>query len=230
MIVKTDNYKDLGINVGSKARNLFQLIELGYNVPRFFVIQANSSIDGSVLNNEIKNFGNNTRFAVRSSANVEDSSQFSFAGVFETYLGVEAEDVFEKVSLCGDIAGNQKLASYCEYNCLDINDVKVSIIIQEMVEADFSGVAFSINPVDGNNEQIFIESVEGLGESLVSGESTPTTVVLDKSNVGEGKGWEKALATKIIELEQVYGHPVDVEWSYALDKLYILQVRPVTVF
>lgn len=165
--------------VGGKAKNLFQLRALGLNVPKFIVIPAESTpkyelinefqIEPNFIQEIINLFPETTYFSVRSSAVDEDGMDHSFAGQFETYLFVSKANLPEKVKSVWKSANSERVRTYREQNGLQTHQ-KIAVIIQEMIDADVSGVGFGFNPVSGNRTQKIINSVYGLGEGLVSGE------------------------------------------------------------
>ncbi len=59
---------------------------------------------------------------------------------------------------------------------------KMAVVVQEMIESKKSGVAFTINPVNKNHNEIIIESSFGLGESVVSGIVTPNNYIINKTS------------------------------------------------
>jgi pyruvate,water dikinase len=123
-------------------------------------------------------FGDNERVAVRSSATAEDTEDASFAGQQETYLNVEREDVVDKVKECWASLFTERACRYRDKHDVSHQDAEMAVVVQKMVDADTSGVLFTSNPVNGDNE-ITIESTWGLGEGVVSGEVTPDRFVLD---------------------------------------------------
>lgn len=118
-------------------------------------------------------------YAVRSSASGEDGSENAFAGIFDTFLNVRKEDVVQHLVKCwlsvNSLRAREYLSSCCENEC------RMSVIVQEMVCSDISGVAFSQHPTSGKNE-ILIEAIYGLGEPLVSGEITPDKYSLENGS------------------------------------------------
>lgn len=112
------------------------------------------------------------RLAVRSSAAGEDAEGASFAGQFDSVLGVRAA---EEGHLC-DAVG-RVWASALNPHALAYDgrresggSVRMGVVIQEMVDAEVSGVAFSADPVTGDRATAVVSAVYGLGEGLVSGE------------------------------------------------------------
>ncbi|HET6993303.1 MAG TPA: PEP/pyruvate-binding domain-containing protein, partial [Bacteroidia bacterium] len=179
--------------VGGKAKNLFRLVEIGMNVPKFIVIPQEvlvSLVPEEIRNSDYKRIiefirqidipENSIRkiiaeflgvdyFAVRSSAIDEDGSEFSFAGQFESHLFVTKETISEKIKSVWCSAFSERVYEYRKNNKLD-QKFGIAVIIQEMIDADAAGVAFGINPISGNKNEKLISSVYGLGEGLVSGE------------------------------------------------------------
>ncbi|MBR2254211.1 MAG: phosphoenolpyruvate synthase, partial [Candidatus Methanomethylophilaceae archaeon] len=121
--------------------------------------------------------------AVRSSATAEDLPDASFAGQQETYLNVkDDEDLFDKIRKCWSSLFTARAIAYREKQGYSHRDVKLAVVVQRMVNSEFSGIMFTVDPNSGA-EQIVIEAGYGLGEAIVGGEVTPDTYVVDKSNM-----------------------------------------------
>ena len=219
--------------VGGKAANLGELIKLGYNVPRGFVCTAKAN------KNNIYNMYNKLKLdkvAVRSSAICEDGTQNSYAGQFETFLNINKEGIIKSIEKCYESNRSENIKGYInEKNIIDEN-TKVSVIVQEMIDGDISGVMFTKNPVTGA-DTIIIESVLGLGEKLVQGEATPTQIIINKNAlIIENKIGIEMLSkneieslTKIgLEVERFFKAPQDIEWCLKDGKIYVLQTRNIT--
>jgi pyruvate,water dikinase len=111
--------------------------------------------------------------AVRSSASLEDGSQRSFAGQFETVLGVRADPgdpdaLWQAVRRVWASAAGAHALAY--QGGRDARGLAMAVVIQEMVDAAVAGVAFSSDPVSGDRDTVVVSAVLGLGEGLVSGE------------------------------------------------------------
>jgi pyruvate,water dikinase len=120
--------------------------------------------------------------AVRSSALDEDSAAASFAGMHTTYLNVRsAEAVVDAARRCAESAASQGAMSYRQTRGIATDDVRIAILVQQLVAADVSAVAFSANPVSGERNEVVITANWGLGESIVSGYVTPDTFVVRKA-------------------------------------------------
>ena len=119
--------------------------------------------------------------AVRSSATAEDLPDASFAGQQDTFLWVTgADDVVDAVSRCWSSLFTDRAISYRHETGHDHEVIAMSVGIQQMVEPTAAGVAFTLNPSDGDRSQVAIESSFGFGEAVVSGEVTPDNFLVDK--------------------------------------------------
>lgn len=169
--------------VGGKAYNLNILTENGINVPRWFVVSSADAFDNlfSLNSAEVMTSGDKRPlYAVRSSAVGEDGSGNSFAGQMESYLYVKPEDIKKRIQDVINSANSERIKFYREQNGLSNDNINVGVIVQEMINSDVSGVAFSSNPITGKRNEVVISSVFGLGEGLVSGElNADTFTVID---------------------------------------------------
>ena len=121
--------------------------------------------------------------AVRSSATAEDLPDASFAGQQETYLNVGSEeDLFDKIRKCWSSLFTARAIAYREKQGFAHSDVKLAVVVQRMVNSEFSGIMFTVDPNSGA-KQIVIEAGYGLGEAIVGGEVTPDTYVIDKQKM-----------------------------------------------
>jgi phosphohistidine swiveling domain-containing protein len=120
--------------------------------------------------------------SVRSSAHDEDSALHSFAGQLSSFLYLSSDEkVLEAVKECWASAYSERSLHYRKINNLSVVNIKVSVIIQQMIDPDMSGVFFTCNPINGKNDQVIINSVYGVGEGLVSGILDADTFTIDKS-------------------------------------------------
>ena len=154
--------------VGGKAYNLDILTKNGINVPKWFVVTSPDETDKILpltpAPSPRSGEGNKALYAVRSSAVGEDGSGNSFAGQMESFLYVKPEDIKLRIQDVIDSAHSDRIKFYREQNGLSNEDIKVGVIVQEMINSDVSGVAFSSNPITGKRNEILISSVFGLGE------------------------------------------------------------------
>lgn len=195
--------KDTGVratdapNIGGKAWNLHRLNQLGMQVPKWLVIpkqeiekilltaaadHIKNTIDSQIISDDsikemVQYLGQDEYFAVRSSAVDEDGSDFSFAGQFETYLYVQATDLAEHIKKVWHSAFSERVIKYRQHHQLELTK-GIAVIVQQMVPAEVAGVAFGINPSNGDRKTKVISSVYGLGEGLVSGELDADTYLV----------------------------------------------------
>ncbi|MEA2002333.1 MAG: PEP/pyruvate-binding domain-containing protein [Actinomycetota bacterium] len=119
--------------------------------------------------------------AVRSSATAEDLPDASFAGQQDTYLWITGEDaVVENVQRCWSSIFTDRAIAYRHETGHDHEIISMSVGVQMMVQPKAAGVAFTLNPSDGDRSQIAIDASWGFGESVVSGEVTPDNFLVDK--------------------------------------------------
>ncbi|MDI6738434.1 MAG: PEP/pyruvate-binding domain-containing protein [Nanoarchaeota archaeon] len=174
-------------------------------------------------------------YAVRSSANVEDSNNKSYAGQFVTLLDVLLEDVPLAIR---DVY--QSAASFNRLATPARNDVRMGVIIQRMIAADCSGVLFSYNLIENDPESIMMEVTAGKCEKIVSGKVNPSLYIIDKHSgsirlfeEGDQKvSLEAEKLRQVLEnckiIEKSFGSPQDIEFLFHNGKFYCLQSRSIT--
>jgi pyruvate,water dikinase len=119
--------------------------------------------------------------AVRSSATAEDLPDASFAGQQDTFLWITGGDaVVEHVKRCWSSIFTDRAISYRHETGHDHEIISMSVGVQKMVQPKAAGVAFTLNPTDGDRSQVAIDSSWGFGEAVVSGEVTPDNYLVDK--------------------------------------------------
>ena len=194
LIISSDDA--VGQPIGGKATNLFRLKALGMNVPRFAVIPADAEwkAEEELIDAVSAAFPNAAalRFAVRSSAMVEDGQEYSYAGMFETHLFVPLDGLPEKVAAVFTSVSAAHVQGYRMERGIAEGEKGIGVIIQEMVDADRSGVAFGADPSTGDARTKVVSAVYGLGEGLVSGELDADTWFVR----------ERTIVARIVEKEQ----------------------------
>lgn len=118
--------------------------------------------------------------AVRSSATAEDGKEHAWAGQLESYLNVKEDEVLEKVKKCWSSLFTPRAIFYRFEKGLHTTKIAVAVVVQKMVESEFSGIAFSVHPITEDRNQLIIEAGFGLGEAIVSGSVTPDSYVVEK--------------------------------------------------
>src|SRR6266498_4007379 len=207
---------------GHKAASLARLTALGFPVPPGVVVSTDAVDRIRALNTVPEDLRDRLALAlrdlggpvaVRSSGSAEDLPGASFAGQYETFLGVDGLDaVAEAVVRCATSAGSQRVA------------------------AEAAGVAFTADPVTGDRDEVLVSAVRGIGERLVGGEATPDEWRVRDAKARRVAGPEGAIdardAARIGALaaavEAAFGQPEDVEWAIAKGELFLIQARPIT--
>ncbi|MFC7044953.1 pyruvate, water dikinase [Halobacteriaceae archaeon GCM10025711] len=155
--------------------------------------------------------GNETYVAVRSSATAEDLPDASFAGQQETFLNVRRDDLMDRVKRCWASLFTQRAIYYRQQQGFEHSKVDIAVVVQQMVDAEKSGVMFTSHPSTGA-PKIIIEAAWGLGEAVVSGSVSPDNYVVDRE---DGEVEEVTVADKktMCIRDPDTGETVDVEVS-----------------
>lgn len=231
-------------HTGQKARNLHKLGRMGYVIPESYAVSwqlekrvlQNQGVFPVRFRNHLQQAIDPTRlYAVRSSANMEDLSEQSFAGQFLTVLDVQGVDsILQAVRQVWASAHDGMAHVYRQRQDVDGEDVSMGVLIQAMVPAKVSGVAFSRNPITGLDE-VVIEAVEGCGSSLVQGGVTPDRwvwkwgkVLQKPENPVLPDRWIKELSRQTEEIHRRFGAPLDLEWVFDGERIVWVQVRQIT--
>jgi pyruvate, water dikinase len=118
--------------------------------------------------------------AVRSSATAEDSAQFSFAGMFESYLNVRGDDdLLARLRQCWASAFGARVLYYRAKQQVP-GEALIAVVVQRMVNSEKAGVMFTVNPATNDTSVVVIEAAFGLGEVVVAGQITPDRYEVDK--------------------------------------------------
>jgi pyruvate,water dikinase len=122
-------------------------------------------------------------YAVRSSSPEEDLEGASFAGGYESVLGVTPEALPEAIRHCAVSCLSARVLLYKRQQGFDAARPSIAVIVQRQVAAETAGVAFSLNPVNNCYDEAVINANLGLGEAMVSGRVSPDQFVVDKTSL-----------------------------------------------
>jgi len=123
------------------------------------------------------------RMAVRSSATAEDLPGASFAGQYSTFLNIEGkEELYQAIKKCWASLWNERAVSYRARQNIDEVNLAHGVVVQRLIDSEKSGLLFTANPVNGRRDQVSLSSSWGLGEAVVSGEVEPDQWVISKKN------------------------------------------------
>lgn len=247
--------------VGGKAHTLGRLLRAGFPVPDGFVLttealspppeppgtDASEHAEGSSplspavarkLEAAAARLGG-ARLAVRSSGVSEDGTHASYAGQFRTELDVEGgEELKVAIRRCWTAGSSERVRAYrsARDGQGSASGPRLALLVQRMVPAEASGVAFTADPRDGARNAVVVEAVSGVGEELVSGKRTPERWRMFEGDVeregGPDRVLEPSTAAEVGRLarraEEVLGGPQDVEWAVHDGEVHLLQARPIT--
>ena len=181
--------------LGGKAGALASLRRSGIPIPAWFVVAPDAAArggwEGAVAAAVRQLAPNGELVAVRSSAAGEDGVEHSYAGQLESYLFVRAEEVAARVRDVWQSAESARVAAYRAERRIGGASVP-AVLVQRMVDAEKSGVAFSADPVSGRRGRCVVAAAFGLGTALVSGADDADTIVVERA----GEIVERTTATK----------------------------------
>ena len=231
-----DAERMLELAASHSTRELQELVA-ATEPPKEKITAAYENLVGGRLTATYKLVGNK-KVAVRSSAVAEDSEAASYAGQQETYLFVEGgEEVCRRVVDCWASFFSERALFYRSQKG-SLEDLRMAVVIQKMVDPEKSGVIFTVDPVRRRRDRMVVEAVRGIGERVVSGEVTPDHYALDRK--GKVKR-EKVVDDRVLtddelqrlgdlgrRLEERHGVAQDIEWAMIGEEIYLLQSRPVT--
>ncbi|TMC71903.1 MAG: hypothetical protein E6J13_05960 [Chloroflexi bacterium] len=179
------------------------------------------------------------RVAVRSSAIGEDAGDSSFAGQHETVLDVGGVDaIVDALLACWRSVASERAMAYRRERGIAASP-RTAVLVQLMVPADASAIAFSADPVSGARDVVVVNAARGLGDAIASGEITPDIFNVRKSDlaiverrVTDGGAMDDdavlAIARLAVQLEKTMGWAVDLECAMKGGEAYLLQCRPIT--
>ncbi len=122
--------------------------------------------------------------SVRSSVVFPTSPEVSFSGIFSTELNVRGgKNLLESVKRIYASLFTDDVVSYASSKGINLADVKLAVVVQKMVQAEVSGVSFTVDPITQDSGRLSIEAVFGLGDSIALGELTPDTYLLNKKDL-----------------------------------------------
>lgn len=161
---------DVARQVGQTVRDALLKIEIPQNIVED-------------VQQQWQKLGDDEAYAVRSSATAEDLPDASFAGQQDTYLNIIGIDsLLDAIRRCWVSLFTDRAILYRRQNNFAHKDVQLSVVVQQMVMAEKSGILFTADPLTGHRHTLAIDASFGLGEALVSGLVSPDAYRVDKRN------------------------------------------------
>ncbi|WP_337043256.1 phosphoenolpyruvate synthase [Emticicia sp. 17c] len=157
-------------------------------------------------------FGENTPYAVRSSATAEDLPTASFAGQQDTYLNIIGkQSILKHISKCWASLFTERAVVYRMQNGFSHHAVYLSVVVQKMVFPQVSGILFTADPVTSNRKTLSIDASFGLGEALVSGLVNADNYKVRNAEIINKMVSAKKLAIDALKEGGTYEHPLAPE-------------------
>lgn len=193
--------------IGGKGAGLVRLLAAELDVPEAWVVPAFVSLDDEVRAHCLREAlpawwaeataqFPGSQWAVRSSAVAEDLADASFAGVYQTVLGIgSAAALIGAVEECWAALETERAEAYRSQRITERSGI--ALILQRMIRADVAGVMLTENPLGPFDDEVVIDASWGLGEAVVSGRTDPDHVVLDRRT---GEVISDRIGAKEIEL------------------------------
>ena len=193
----------------------------------------------AAIEQSLARLGSRAAYAVRSSATAEDLPTASFAGQHDSYVNVVGPAaILHHVRRCWASLFNERAVTYRLRNDVDHHQVRMAVLVQQMVFPKAAGVLFTADPVTGNRKVAAVEASAGLGEALVSGltnadlykvrgdQIVAMTIASTRPVLADAQVVRLTDLGRLIEAH--FERPQDIEWCLADDEFQIVQSRPIT--
>lgn len=178
------------------------------------------------------------RMAVRSSAVAEDG-ECSFAGQYTTLLGVHREALASAYLTVLASKYTPEALNYRIHCGLSDEETPMAVLVVAMVDAAASGVIYTVDPSGRDSRHLFIHTIRGQGEALVSGRVIPEVILVDRddsscrqqeqdeTHTGAlTKPQLQELAATALRIESHFETPQDIEWVKDMNgAFFFLQSR-----
>lgn len=233
--------RSLPPSIRQKAANLALLASDGFRIPETWVIgweayeryvSGDQAVCDQVLAELTAALPAHGRYAVRSSADVEDAALYSFAGQFCSQLHVSgAPALSEAIRAVWDSAHAPGVRAYMQRLPPGTALPRMAVMVQPMITPLLSRVAFSRNPLNGADETM-IEAVRGTGDALVQRGATPERWIWRgfwrlQGVTAADAPLMRRIAEQTRQIAEAFGMPVDLEWVFDGQAIAWLQARPI---
>lgn len=179
-LAKADLTQEIETALDTVDHNVMHTVEGASEKIQHLILEAQMPEDiASEIKKDFEKLG--TKFvAVRSSATAEDSETAAWAGQLDSFLNITENGVVEHVQKCWASLFTPRAIFYRFEQGLHQQEISVAVVVQKMINAEVSGIAFSVHPVTEDKNQLIIEAGFGLGEAIVQGTITPDSYVVEK--------------------------------------------------
>lgn len=248
--------------VGAKAATLSQLHAWGYPVPPGYILPAGDDPDALIatvfpgIANPLDGTTHDQKVVARSSAVGEDGLSASAAGQYVSITNITSPAALARaITACLNAYNAPNAVRYRQDRGLP--EGKMNVLVQPHISGEYSGVAFSRDPITHVGDAVVVEALPGDASQVVSGKITPeryqvivgdqlaaiddwrlpsdlTLPVSGQSVSGQSKGrtppdliQQVAYLARHLE-NSFHGIPQDIEWTFDGEQLWVLQSRPIT--
>lgn len=232
---------------GGKAISNMKLIKVGVEVPKGFVISSDvyekymgEELDYELLEKELELMcekilgGMHEKIIVRSSANIEGSEKYSCCGVFESCIFDADISLVDNVKKVWDSVKSHDAKSYFDFLNFPIEKIKMSVIVQKLIEGDSSSVIQTFDIVN-DRKRIIVEYSDAGIESIVDGSTNASVIYLDyecnTNNINDYVRMNKNIINQIIsdckKVEEMFNSHVELEAQISGNEIYYVQARAV---
>lgn len=234
--------------IGGKARGLAKLQAAALPVPPWTVIPVWLAekrpwrLDGEWRTKLVRLFDTLSGapfegVVIRSSAIGEDEPKASFPGLFQSHYVLDLDSLADAIDRVYASVDSAAVRSYLDRRHIE-QKPRMAVIVQSRVRSRVSGVAFTAQPARAKPGEIYVEMVEGFGNRLTEGSATPWSVSIDVASLQWNPGTANfqgepalspelltRLAEHVLAAEKAFGSPLDIEWTWDGNTLWLVQAR-----
>lgn len=251
LLAETSKLNDMvTFELGRKPLEAMRWEELWDSALRIRAAFLKATIPRRILEDiaiSLSHLGSRKTLAVRSSAPHEDAAMASFAGLHESYVGIQGQaELVEAIRKVWTSLWSDAALMYQRELSLQPGRSAMAVLVQELIEEDVSGVAFWCDPRYPGEDSVIIEAVPGLCQNLVDGTMEPDRWTVKRSS-GEVIAFTAGLRQEaqpqkplleppdilqvyraLQKTEALFRWPPDMEWTGKSDRFTVLQARPIT--
>ena len=191
LFLEESRIKPIIKEIFAKEYNPKEVIEISTKIKKLFLTsEVPSNIISEIQQKHIKEFSDideHNSYVVRSSANYEDSNNFSFAGQAQSFLNIRSiTEIISSIKMCWSSLFSPQILLYLiqlnkrGFNITPLN-LEMAIIVQRMLKPQVSGVLFTANVINNNKDQMMINSTWGLGETITNNTIIPDMIIIQKN-------------------------------------------------
>lgn len=236
--------EDIVQNAGGKAKNLIKLNRMGYTIPKGFVLlsklfENRNWYQTPEFESFLDELDSKKKYAVRSSADIEDGAKNAFAGQFATYLHTPKSEIIQNIKKVLESSETEHVKKVIQ--SLGFEKAEMAVIVQEMIDSEISGVSFGADIQTHDTSKVVIELTKGFADSVVDGVANARKLIFDKftgkilsddneKSIDLQKEMIESLFQMYIKLEENFNNVQDIEWTIDQgDQIYLLQTRDLIV-